>query len=98
MIIGKDHWRERDSESVSCTEKPNVRHCAGVPDSVPPDDKDNPAGNPVCDQVKGGENAPPDAVNVVAAYATPLVPLGTPVGVIWTNIWLSRFSILVPLG
>jgi hypothetical protein len=40
--------------------------CVGVPESVPPDDNVKPDGNPVADQVKGGENEPPDAVNIIA--------------------------------
>jgi hypothetical protein len=38
----------------------------GVPERVPPDDKVRPLGNPEAVQVKGGVNAPPLVVKVMA--------------------------------
>lgn len=73
----------------------NVPDCVGVPESVADesglDTSVKPDGNPVADQVKGGENEPPDAVNVCVGYNTPLVPPGKLVGEIRTRIWFSRF-------
>lgn len=64
MVIEKVHCTDRDITSVNCRVKPNVPDCVGVPESVPPGDTVSPAGNPVADHVKGGTNAPPDAINV----------------------------------
>jgi len=51
--------------------KSNAPDCAGVPESVPPDDNARPVGKVDADHVKGGENAPPAAVNINGAYGTP---------------------------